>query len=73
MRVRVRVRLRGRVRVRVLSLVTHTLCAQKRGGTQRYRGTPWWKFLPVAGTDWAWSLAGFSPIELKRCADLCRI
>ena len=35
--------------------------------------TPWWKFLPVAGTDWAWSLAGFSPIELKRCADLCRI
>ena len=38
MRVRVRVRLRGRVRVRVLSLVTHTLCAQKRGGTQRYRG-----------------------------------
>ena len=38
MRVRVRVRLRGRVRVRVLALVTHTLCAQKRGGTERYRG-----------------------------------
>ena len=35
--------------------------------------TPWWKFLPAAGTNWAWSLAEFSPIELKRCADLCCI